>query len=306
MPRFKDVMGRYPFEAKDKKPMLLQKHNYFHYLYPPNNAATSDTNYLIVSTDTLLLGIYELPPGGSFDPIDIHPGDEAYYILNGPIVQRNANGQFVEAQTGDGMLVPRECWHKAYNFTDQKARVLYFIAPKAWDENIPPAVVPTDAEMKMYKGAYNDKLPNVSPIPDFIRPGTTDDIGQWPVDGKMAREGEPRFVYRVSDENKLVNIHGAERPMLMKFWVSNDLMHMGEMILPAGGYGPRASEVDSHEGDCALYIVDGPITVNMPEIEEAFIAEPEDSVFIPAGTKYQLVNFEAKPSKAIFAIAPKL
>jgi len=32
------------------------------------------------------------------------------------------------------------------------------------------------------------------------------------------------------------------------------------------------------------------------------VLEPEDTFFLPAGTGYQLVNFENKPIKAVFAV----
>ena len=48
--------------------------------------------------------------------------------------------------------------------------------------------------------------------------------------------------------------------------------------------------------------MDGPVTVNLVELEESFVMEPEDTFFIPAGVSYQLVNFEAKPVKVVFAI----
>ena len=88
----------------------------------------------------------------------------------------------------------------------------------------------------------------------------------------------------------------------MRFITSNDYGHFGEFILPAGGYGPRCSDPDTHKGDAALYCVDGPVTVNLVELEESFVMEPEDTFFIPAGVSYQLVNFEAKPVKVVFAI----
>lgn len=68
------------------------------------------------------------------------------------------------------------------------------------------------------------------------------------------------------------------------------------------GYGPRVSEPDKHKGDAALYCVDGPITINLPELEESFVLDEEDTFFIPAGISYQLVNFESKPVTAVFAI----
>jgi len=305
MANFKENMGIYPFKPEDKKPALLRQADYLHFLYPPNNAYTSDNNYLCVSTDTMLVGIYELGPGGSFDPIDIHPGDECYYILKGPIVQKSSLGQYLQAETNDGLYIPQESWHKGSNFTSEKARILFFIAPKAWDEHVPPAVFPKDEDTKMYKGINNDKLPNMSGRAGIKVFPTTDDIGHWPVDGPSARQ-YPQSIYRISEENKLVTIHGTKQPTLMKFTVSNDYMNMGEFIIPAGGTGPRCSDIDSHGGDCLLYCCEGPMTINICDTLEAFTMEPGDSFFIPGGTNYQMCNFEGKPIRAIFCIAPAL
>ena len=122
----------------------------------------------------------------------------------------------------------------------------------------------------------------------------------WPVDPTEARK--TGAVYAVRDFEKLNNVHGTTHPMLMRFITSNDYGHFGEMILPAGGYGPRCSDPDTHAGDGALYCVDGPVTVNLVDAQESFVMEPEDTFFLPAGTKYQLVNFEAKPVKVVFAV----
>lgn len=92
--------------------------------------------------------------------------------------------------------------------------------------------------------------------------------------------------------------------MLVKFYVSNDLLHMGEFILPAGGTGCRASEPDSHKGDCALYVEKGPVTVFLTETQEAFDIQEEEVMFLPEGTSYQLINYTADTVKTIFSIAP--
>ena len=42
--------------------------------------------------------------------------------------------------------MPEGAWHCCHNFSDKKTRILYFITPKAWSEQIPPAVIPTDEE----------------------------------------------------------------------------------------------------------------------------------------------------------------
>ena len=117
-------------------------------------------------------------------------------------------------------------------------------------------MIPTDEETKFYKGPNNDQLPNMKDkIKDISRQGCTDDIGAWPVDPEEARK--TGAVYAVREFEKLNNIHGTEHPMLLRFITSNDYGHMGEMILPAGGYGPRCSDPDVHAGDGALYCVEG-------------------------------------------------
>ena len=95
MAKLVDIQGRFPCEPDNKKPTLIKKWEYSTALYPPNNAFTSDNTFTLVTTDTFMLGIYELGPGGVFAPLDIHPGDESYYILNGPVVQRSGNGQLL-------------------------------------------------------------------------------------------------------------------------------------------------------------------------------------------------------------------
>ncbi len=301
MAKLTDIVENFPFSKDKKVPTLVRKEDYSTALYPPNNALTSDNTFTLISTDTFMLGIYELGPGGAFDPMDIHPGDESYYILNGPIVQRSGNGQFAYLNTGDGLYMPKGAWHKAHNFSNEKARVLYFITPKAWDENIPPKHIPTDADTKYYKSKSNADIPDMrNLIKNISRQGCTDDIGNWPVEPKEARE--TGAVYAVFDQDKLNNVHGTKHPMLMRFISSNDFGHFGEFILPAGGYGPRCSEPDTHKGDAALFCIDGPVTVNLNELEESFVLREEDTFFIPAGVSYQLVNFENKPIKVVFSI----
>lgn len=301
MAKLFDILEKFPFEPDKKKPTLIRKSDYSTALYPPNNAFTSDNTFTIVTTDTFMLGIYELCPGGVFLPLDIHPGDESYYILNGPVVQRSGNGQFAYLQSGEGLYMPEGAWHCCHNFSDNKARILYFITPKAWSEAIPPSVIPSDAETKFYKGPNNASLPDMrDKIANISRQGCTDDIGHWPVDPADARV--TGAVYAVREHEKLNSVHGTEHPMLIRFITSNDYGHFGEFILPAGGYGPRCSDPDTHAGDAALYCIDGPVTVNLVDLQESFVLYPEDSFFLPANTKYQLVNFENHTIKVVFAV----
>ena len=183
-------------------------------------------------------------------------------------------------------------------------RILAIIAPRIWDAGLPPTDFAPELN-KLYKGRYNDRLPPYPPIPHWRRVGTTDDIGRWPVPGPQSRQ-DPLLFYHIREEDKLLNVHGTEYPMLIKLAVSNDVVHVGEFILPAGGLSSRASEPDAHKGDCLLYIAEGPITVYLPDTADAYDVQVDEAFLVPAGVRYQLINYTAGVIKAVFAIAPEL
>jgi mannose-6-phosphate isomerase-like protein (cupin superfamily) len=300
-----EIFGNYPFPPDKKKPLHIRGNLIRHFIYPAERPHFSDLNYLYVSTDKLTVGTWQLGPGGTYDPPDLHAGDEVYYILDGTLTEHNPLlGEFMQVHKGEALLLPMHGYHKGHNFEQGIMRALYVIAPKIWEDQMPPMDF-EGGKMKMYKGKGNAKLPTIESRPEWYRHGTTDDIGRWPVPGPECRK-DPKLFYHIPDRKKLINVHGIQYPMLVKFFVSNDLVHMGEFILPAGGTGSRASEPDSHKGDCVLFVEWGPITVFLPDTLDAFDVQPEEVMFIPEGIRYQLINYTTKTVKAIFSIAPGL
>jgi gentisate 1,2-dioxygenase len=300
-----NLFGNHPFPPDLKRPIHIRGQLIKHFIYPADRPHFSDINYLFVSTDKLTVGTWQLGPGGTYDPPDLHAGDEVYYVLEGVLTEHNPLlGEFIQAKKGDALLLPMHGYHKGYNFEQSIMRILYVIAPKIWEDQIPPMDF-SNKKMKMYKGKYNAQLPGNEQTQQWNMHGTTDDIGRWPVPGPDCRK-EPILFYHISEEKKLLNVHGTEYPMLVKFFVSNDLVHMGEFIIPSGGTGSRASEPDSHRGDCALYVENGPVTVFLTETMEAFDIQKEEVMFIPEGVKYQMINYSDHTAKVIFSIAPGL
>jgi gentisate 1,2-dioxygenase len=129
-------------------------------------------------------------------------------------------------------------------------------------------------------------------------------IGKWPVDGKDARK--TGTFYKVTRENMLRMIHGEEHPVVMNFFVSNDLVHVGKLEIPCGGKGPRISQVDQHKGDAVFYVEAGPVTFFFPDTYDVFHVQIGDYMFIPENTKYQCINYTDQVIKAVFIIAPEL
>jgi len=110
----------------------------------------------------------------------------------------------------------------------------------------------------------------------------------------------------ISEKDKLSVIWGEEYPVLLKFLVSNDLVHMAEFFLPAGGLSPRCSEAHSHQGDEAVYVCEGDLCVFFPDSKEALEVLPQEVVFIPQGVKHQYINYSDQAVKAVKAVAPGL
>lgn len=299
------LFGSYPFSPSEKKPCHIKGDKIISYIAPVDKPYQSDLNLLFASTNNLTLGVFQLAPGSSYDPADIHEGDETYYVLQGILtVQNTTTGEFIQVRKGEGLFMPTYAYHKGYNFEEEELKVLFAIAPKVLPGNAVAADF-SNGRMNQYKNKYASTFESLEPIQLIKYHGTTSMLGKFPVLGSESRK-EPLMFYRVTENEKLLNIHGKEHPMLMKFLVSNDLMHMGEFILPSGGTACRASEPDSHKGDCILYVEQGPAVIYLIDSKEAYPVNIGEAFLIPENTLYQIFNYSSKPLKIIFAIAPGL
>lgn len=300
-----ELFGKYPFPPDQKRPIHIRGELIYHFIYPLTEPRFSDLNYMFLSTDRFQVCTFQLGPGGVFEPPDLHWGDEVYYILEGTMTLENPlTGQCVQAKNGEVLYLPKFAWHKGYNFEQDIVRILAIIAPKAWADNTPP----TDfdrTQARSYDDRHASPPPTQPAMPAPQTPGTADDIGRWPLPGPAARR-DPVYLYHVPDDRKLRVIHGREYPMLIKLAVSNELVHVGEFILPAGGVSARISEPDIHRGDCAAYVERGPITFFLPDTGQTFDVQEKEVMFMPEGTRYQLINYTAGQVKAVFAIAPEM
>lgn len=145
-----DYFCNFPYPPSQKKPKHMTRDQLKLFAYTTTNPKSSDLNYLIASTEDMTVGEYRLAPGSTFDPTDVHAGDEIYYVLQGSVVMFNPElGQAVEIHEGESVIMPKGAPHKAYNFTNESTLILYVIAPKIWDEAGPP--LSYDKEFVMYK-----------------------------------------------------------------------------------------------------------------------------------------------------------
>ena len=77
-----DWMGNLPFEPDKKVPVKIDSNDMGETaIY--GEGTQRICCYTYISTDNILISHWIVPPGQSFQPPDIHSGDEPYYVLKG-------------------------------------------------------------------------------------------------------------------------------------------------------------------------------------------------------------------------------
>jgi gentisate 1,2-dioxygenase len=305
MSRLPDWIGNYPMAPDHKEPVVMNRSQAKQFIYP-DKPEHSDFNWAFVSTDRAFVAMYQLNPGVCFKPADVHAGDEVYYVLEGTLTMLNPEtGHVSEINPNEGYLIPEGGWHQGYNFTNKKVRIFLIIAPKIW----PPQGLPEEGfpgKTKFFSFGPQAK-PDQKPVLDKIQieSKNVDMIGRWPIEGVKSRK-KPVSNIHITENEKLPVIWGEDNPVLMKFLVSNDRVHMAEIHMPCGGLSPRFSDSHQHDGDEAIYVHTGALSVFLPETKEAFEVKQEEVMFIPKGILHQYINYSDEVMKAIKTIAPDL
>lgn len=306
-----EFFGNWPYPPDRKKPCLIKEADRKMFIFSPEVPEESNSVELAVSTDQLHCGFMEMAPGSTWHFVDEHLGDETYYILSGNLTELECvSGECVEAHPGDTLYIPMGCKHKGYNFSEEKQRIFWVIAPVMWPEETDTSF-PRET-IRMYKNGKDPSSIGAKEESAFglrkeykLRVSDVNQLGRFPVPGDEARQ-PPIYYYVMNDKNCLTTVFGLKHPMRLRFFVSNDFLHVGEFYLPAGGVGSRVSEVDEHGGDAAIYGVRGPITVFLPDAVETFQVKDGDVLYLPPHTRHQFINYNQWPIVGYFAIAGEL
>lgn len=146
-----DWAGNHPFPPDKKKPVLLKKEDEVVTVYGAGREKISPR--IFASTDKILMSSWVVPPGQTFEPPDIHSGDEPYYILRGkPTIVNPETGQVIQASAGDAVLIPAKSWHCVYNFTDEDVEIIAIIEGPMWDSEDLEQVTDFTLKTVRYKG----------------------------------------------------------------------------------------------------------------------------------------------------------
>ncbi|GAH71431.1 unnamed protein product, partial [marine sediment metagenome] len=82
-------------------------------------------------------------------------------------------------------------------------------------------------------------------------------LGQWPF-SREELEKMKEGVY-IPREKILRFIHGKRNNTRIDFYVSNDLFHVGKMVIPAKG----SSDIEVHNGDEVIYVLKGTLNTRI-------------------------------------------
>jgi mannose-6-phosphate isomerase-like protein (cupin superfamily) len=125
-------MGNHPFPPDKKRPALITRDMELSTVYGAGPHRVAPRIY--VSTDKILMSDFKVPPGGHFEPPDIHVTDEPYYIAKGTLTLVNPEtGQTLVVKAGEAAWIPAKAWHIAYNFGLEECIVVAMIAGQIWD-----------------------------------------------------------------------------------------------------------------------------------------------------------------------------
>ena len=243
-------------------------------------------DWIYASTDKIHQLLFGIAPGGAFRHSDnfrtIFAADEVLYVLSGVMVLANPErGEVHRLMPGDAAFFRRDTWHHAFNHSSEPVRVLEYFAP-------PPS--------QGTSGAYAQTKPNLVNSKYVLEEAH----GRWPMERD---EIERNFTIRVMREaDMLWQLSGEQNQVLVGLLASTEHLMVGKMILQPGQH----SDIEIHDGDECLYVVDGTLNMHAPEKDGPrwFELSAQDGFFVPAGTPHQYYNVSGKSVTLLFGVAP--
>ena len=136
-----------------------------------------------------------------------------------------------------------------------------------------------------------------------------DYLGRWPVEPAAARAA--RRLVHITPADHLHLIHGRSQHVLVSVVVSNEHVTLWLLTIPPGGW----SEIEGHDGEEALAVLDGTLVVRTFGPGEEHDTEKTsqmsltvhrgEKAYIPKGVRHSYKNFGEDVVRAYVAIAPR-
>jgi quercetin dioxygenase-like cupin family protein len=243
-------------------------------------------DWIYVSSAEIHQLVFGLAAGGWFRHSDqyrtIFAADEVLYVLSGEMILANPDtGEVHRVGQREAIFFRRDTWHHCFSHGREPLRVLEIFAP-------PPA--------KGTSGAYAQTKPNLQ----TIRYGQDELLGHWPMNAAQAAMGATMRPIHADDI--LWRLEGGASPVLTGILASTENLTVGMIELMPG----QKSPIHEHGGDECLYVVEGTVTVSLPDSACPAWHELQvrDGFYLPMGVPHQYCNFAAQPVRLLFGVAP--
>jgi len=244
-------------------------------------------DWIYVSSGRIHQIVFGLPPGGAFRHSPqyrtIFAADEVLVVLSGVMVIANPEtGEVHRVVPGEAAFFRRDTWHHVFNMSTEQLRVLEMFAP-------PPAAGTSGAYARTRQYLETAR---------YARPEL---LGRWPIASQETQAADSIRVVRSTDV--LWRIHGQRQQALIGVLASTEHLTVATLELQPGG----SSDVEVHDGDESLYVLEGTLNVMIPNGDGPRWSEldPKDGFYVPLGVPHRYYNYTDRPARALIAVAPR-
>jgi quercetin dioxygenase-like cupin family protein len=245
---------------------------------------------IFVSSERIQQMRFTMAPGARFVHSATHRtdmgADEIYHVLGGTLVLANPErGEAHVVEAGEAIAFGRDTWHHGFSQGDTMLDVLQYFAP-------PPSTGSSQPYAK--NRPYLDRATYV--MDEWLE--------RWPDAEADAAASNTMQVLRTSDV--LWRMEGDDHPVLVGIWRSTEQLTSGRIELRAG----QRSDTRRHAGDLAGYVLEGRVSMWLPELEVPgpgngwFHMTVGDGLYVPAGAPYVLYNQTEAAARLAFGVAP--
>jgi quercetin dioxygenase-like cupin family protein len=116
-------------------------------------------------------------------------------------------------------------------------------------------------------------------------------------------EARRKFTIQVlGEQDVLWGLEGQTQQVLVGLLASTEHLTVAKIQLLPG----QKSDLQLHQGDESLYLLEGHLNVRVPENDGQrwFELKPGDGFYIPQNVPHQYYNMAGQPVKFIFGVAP--
>ena len=116
-------------------------------------------------------------------------------------------------------------------------------------------------------------------------------------------EAQANHTIRVLRPSEVLwSLEGEQQQVLVGLLASTEYLTVGQLHLLPG----QKSEVQLHQGDESIYMLEGSLNIRVPENDGQrwFELHPQDGFYLPQNTPHQYYNITDKPASLIFGVAP--